>query len=83
MNSVKGALVRIVVLDDGETYGRVDGCVILEVDDAGVAALDDGETARGLVQSGEARLVAEFINGRLRMVGGKAPVTVDEAPVLR
>jgi hypothetical protein len=54
--------VLVVVLDDGETYGSLDGCVILDVDSAGLRKLENGQAVGRLVEAGLARVVANFVN---------------------
>jgi hypothetical protein len=71
-------IVRIVVIHDGETYGGLDGCVILEVGPIGLAALENGQKADRLVRTGQARLVAEFVNGQFRLLNEVPSAATDE-----
>lgn len=51
--------MRLIVMEDDETHGLLDGCMILEVDVAGLEALDCGENIYRLIAAGRAIVVAE------------------------
>jgi hypothetical protein len=64
LDGERGPNVLVMVLDDGETYGSLDGCVILDVDSAGLRELENGQEVGRLLEVGQARVVAKFINGQ-------------------
>lgn len=51
--------------------------MILEVDPEGLVALEDGQTVDGLVDAGYARLLAEFVNGRVRLATEEMALELD------
>ena len=50
-------IVRLIFLDDGETFGVLDGCAVVDVESAAVDDLESGVPLAELIRDGKATMV--------------------------